>query len=335
MADLKRAAIITSGGDAPGMNAAVRAVTLTALRNDIDVLGFNHGYQGILKNSFKQLEEIDVRNIIQMGGTIIKSARCHEFKTEEGAKAAAEVLDRNEVDVLFVVGGDGSFRGACHLSNYWKGQVIGIPGTIDNDIDGTDYTIGYFTAVDTAVKAIDKIRDTADAFDRIFLVEVMGRLSGFLATAAGIASGCEQIICPEINLSPDDALPRITETIRANQNRRGAASYIMVLAENYWPKGVNDLADKITESIDIDCKPIVLGYIQRGGVPVFEDRILATKLGVGAVERAMAGEHRVMIGEVSGRINSFPLDRTGDGTKHVDKELLSMQRRIFEGCNKS
>lgn len=332
MANLQRVAIITSGGDAPGMNAAVRAVTLAALRNNIEVLGFNHGYQGILQNKFKRLEEIDVRNIIHMGGTVIKSARCPEFKTEESAKTAADVLDTNAVDALIVIGGDGSFRGACHLSNYWKGQVIGIPGTIDNDIDGTDYTIGYFTAVDTAVKAIDKIRDTADAFDRIFLVEVMGRLSGFLATAAGIASGCEQIICPEINLDPEHALPRIAETIRANQNRRGSTSYIMVLAENYWPAGVNDLAEKITNTLDIDCKPIVLGYIQRGGVPVFEDRILATKLGVGAIERAMAGEHRVMIGEVSGRINSFPLDRTGDGTKHVDKELLSMQRRIFEGA---
>ncbi len=327
---IKRAAIITSGGDAPGMNACIRALTLTCLHYNIEVLGFKHGYNGLLNNDKKVLTEGAVRHIIHMGGTILKSARCKTFHLDETAQKAAAVLDENNVDVLFVIGGDGSFRGANHLSNHWSGQVIGLPGTIDNDIDGTDYTIGFPTAVDTAIDAIDKVRDTADAFDRIFLVEVMGRRSGYLALNAGMGSGAEQVITPEQYKTPEKALKAIKQNIEAAREIRDSTSNIIVVAENFFPQGIHELAETIEKDCGVHCRPFVLGYIQRGGAPVSHDRVLATKLGVAAVDYAKQGASKVMIGEVDNHIKTYPLHLTGDGTKTVDKEMLRIQSHILD-----
>ena len=194
---MKRIGILTSGGDAPGMNAAIRALVLTASQHQLEVVGFSHGFNGIFNREYRVLSNMDVLHIIQLGGTILKSARCAQLQQADGPQIAADVLHELEIDALVVIGGDGSFRGCMALSQFYRGQLVGLPGTIDNDVDGTDYTIGFATALDTALDAIDKIRDTADAFERTFLVEVMGRHTGYLALAAGIASAAEQIICPE------------------------------------------------------------------------------------------------------------------------------------------
>lgn len=329
MKKIHKAAILTSGGDAPGMNAAIRAITLACLSHEVLVIGFKHGYNGLLNDEWQPLNEMSVRQTIHRGGTLLKSARCPAFIEAASAQTAAQVLDLHQIDVLFIIGGDGSFKGAVHLANDWHGQVIGIPGTIDNDIDGTDTTIGYYTAIDTALDAIDKIRDTADAFERIFIVEVMGRQSGFLALNVGIACAAEQIICHELYNDDTIGLPSIIEHIQSARAHRGDSSYIIVLAENFWPDGAAGLAKTLNQQLDVDCRPCVLGYIQRGGRPVSSDRILATKLGVGAVEAALRGETGVMVGQTNGQLVSYPLDKTGLQTKPVDAFLLRMQQDIL------
>lgn len=329
MAKFKKIAILTSGGDAPGMNACIRAVTLAGLAQGLEIIGFKHGYNGLLNDEWITLDEPDVRHLIHQGGTLLKSARCKVFPQVESVKTAAKVLEKNAVDALFVIGGNGSFQGAVHLSNYWSGQIIGLPGTIDNDIDGTDTTIGFHTATDTALDAIDKIRDTADAFERIFIVEVMGRDSGFLAVNIGIASGAEQIISPELCDIEQLALSHIADKIRTACLHRHDSSYIIVLAENYWPGGASALAKELNSILDSDCRPCVLGYIQRGGKPVSEDRILATKLGVAAVEAAKEGKTGIMIGQVNAKISEYPLICTNEQTKMVDSYLLKIQKEVL------
>lgn len=330
MKSLSKVAILTSGGDAPGMNACIRAITLCCLQQNIDVIGFMHGYNGLLENEWIPLAEPDVRHLIHQGGTMLKSARCKTFPMIESAQKAAKVLDDNDIETLFVIGGNGSFKGALHLQNYWQGQIIGLPGTIDNDIDGTDHTIGFHTAINTALEAIDKIRDTADAFERIFIVEVMGRDSGYLALDVGIACGAEQIICAEFFQNQQIDFNSIVSHINNACEHRHDSSYIIVLAENYWPGGAAALAQKLNnESLSSDVRPCILGYIQRGGSPVSSDRILATKLGAGAVDAALLNKTGIMIGEVAGQINEYPLTRTNDQTKKVDDYLLKIQRTIL------
>ena len=328
MSMVKRIGILTSGGDAPGMNAAIRAIVLTAAHYQIDVVGFKHGFIGLLQQDYQPLMAHHVDNIMQRGGTILKSARCPGLHTPEGPIHAAATLHELDIDALIVIGGDGSFKGALAIAEHYHGQIIGVPGTIDNDVDGSDMTIGYATALDTALDAIDKIRDTADAFERIFLVELMGRHSGYLALAAGIAGGAEQIICPEFGpLDPHD-LQQIITPIQHAQLLKGKASYIIVVAENSYPGGSSALAEALTAAVGVECRACILGHIQRGGSPVGADRILATKLGAFAVELVINGEHVQMAGEMNGTLKGYPLAKTGDRTKAIDPYLVRWQQQV-------
>lgn len=325
---MKRVGVLTSGGDAPGMNAAIRAIVLTAAAYNIDIIGFRHGFNGLLDDDYQTLLPQHVQNIIQHGGTILKSARCKALHTPEGAKQAAEALQRLQLDALVVIGGDGSFRGAMAIANYYQGQIIGVPGTIDNDVDGTDYTIGFATAIDTALDAIDKIRDTADAFERIFLVELMGRHSGYITLSAGIAAGAEQIICPEFGALQPDALKTLIAPVQRAQLLRGKSSYIIVVAENSYPGGTTALAEALSSALGIECRACILGHIQRGGSPVGADRILATKLGAYAIEQLMQGAHLMMAGEINQQAVLYPLAQTSAKKKQIDPYLARWQQTI-------
>ncbi len=326
---MKKIAVLTSGGDAPGMNAAIRAVVLTASQYGIEVVGFRHGFNGIFQRDFQPLAVADVRQIAHRGGTVIKSARCKRLPDPGGPEQAAEILHELGIEALLVIGGDGSFRGCVALSQYYRGQIVGLPGTIDNDLDGTDLTIGFATALETALEAIDKIRDTADAFERTFLVEVMGRHTGYLALSAGIASSAEQIICPEYGDTVDVA--DIAADIRSYQQQHGACSYIIVLAETIYPAGAAALAQELSVQSGTECRAVVLGHLQRGGSPVGSDRILATKLGAYAVEQLVAGHaHMMMAGEQAGQAVLFPLRLTGAQHKKADPFLLAWQDRILQ-----
>jgi 6-phosphofructokinase 1 len=327
---MRKIAMLTSGGDAPGMNACIRAIVLTSLRYGLEVFGYKHGFNGLLEQEYLNLRANNVTNIIQRGGTILRSARCLTFKSDDAAKIAAKNLDAIGIDALLVIGGDGSFKGAKHLSEHWKGQVIGLPGTIDNDIYGTDATIGYFTAIETALDSIDKVRDTADAFERIFLVEVMGRHAGFIALNAAIASAADHLMVPEFSRSCDDELENIISHIDAVKRRRGNASYIVVITENLWPQGVIQLAETLTEKTDIECRPVILGHVQRGGSPVSQDRVLATKMGAFAVEAALQGESSVMVAEVNQHLMCKPLEISWENRKSLDTYLVKIQQDLFD-----
>lgn len=327
---MKRIAVLTSGGDAPGMNACIRAVVLTAEHYNIEVIGYRHGYNGLLNQEYKIMSRDSVGNIMQAGGTVLRSARCLEFKTEEAAIKAAQNLDELEIEALLVIGGDGSFKGADHLSKFWDKQIIALPGTIDNDINGTDATIGYFTAIETALSSIDKVRDTADAFERIFLVEVMGRHAGFIGLSAAVSSGADQVLLPEIHNDSVKALQTIVSHIETARKIRGNTSYIVVVAENLWPGGVTALAQVLTERIKTDCRPVILGHVQRGGSPVTQDRLLATKLGAYAVEAAMAGKTNIMVGERNYKLVDVPLTETWAHRKELDPYLVKIQTELFD-----
>lgn len=334
MKKINRIAILTSGGDAPGMNAAIRSVILAAHHYHIDVIGFYHGFNGLIcKENISQsqcLSLTDASNIIQRGGTILKSARCPEMLTEQGLRQAAKTLNDKEIEALIVIGGDGSFNGLLDLKNYWHGQLIGIPGTIDNDLDGTDYTIGFATAVNTAIEAIDKIRDTADAFERIFIVELMGRHSGHITFNVGIACGAEQVLSFE-NFSIDDKeakLQQLADEINTAQENRHS-SYIIVIAENLWPGGAMELAKELRQKANIDCTACVLGHIQRGGSPVPKDRLLATKMGVAAVQAIIEGKHSIMIAEQNNTMCYINLDEAVKHHKVVNQQLVAAQENIL------
>lgn len=327
---MRKIALLTSGGDAPGMNACIRSIVLTGLRFGLEIYGYRHGYNGLLQQEYLTLRAKKVENIIQRGGTILHSARCHEFKSDDAVKVAANNLDMLGIEALLVIGGDGSFRGAAHLAKHWKGQVIGLPGTIDNDIYGTDATIGYFTAIETALSSIDKVRDTADAFERIFLVEVMGRHAGFIGLSAAIASASDQVLVPELVKNTDDELNNILAHIEAVKKRRGASSYIVVITENLWPEGVTQLSDLLTRKTGIECRPVILGHVQRGGSPVSQDRLLATKLGAYAVEAALAGESMVMVVERNQQVLTAPIEQAWQQQKPLDPYLVKIQQEYFD-----
>lgn len=326
----KTFAVLTSGGDAPGMNACIRALTLTAGQLDIDLIGFLHGYNGLIDNEFIHLDWRNTKQIIGLGGTLLKSTRCHEFYSEAGIKSAALNLKALKLDGLFVIGGNGSLTGLNRLKDYWSGQLIGIPGTIDNDLFGTDYTIGYHTAIDTAVSSIDKLRDTADAFERIFLVEVMGRHAGFIALSCALATASEQVLTPELIDDPHTELESIVEHVESLREIDGQCSMILIVTENLWPGGVNNLAQTLTEQIGLECRPCTLGHIQRGGSPVAFDRILASKLGVYAAQCAARGETDIMVGEINQAMISTQLSAAIEHTKPLDPFLVNMQQNIFE-----
>jgi 6-phosphofructokinase 1 len=322
---IKRLAVITSGGDSPGMNAALRAIVRTAAYHDIEVFGFLQAYKGLIDNDFIQLNNRSVSNIIQRGGTIIRSARCQAFKTPAGRARAAGNLTALDIDALLVIGGDGSLQGASLLADDWAGQIIGLPGTIDNDLWGTDYTIGYFTALDTALDAIDKIRDTADAIDRVFLVEVMGRMAGFIAEGVGIAGGAEETLVPE---RPVD-VNALMKDVQAAKDK-GKVSFIMVVAEGAYPGGAAALARELQGRSGIECRACVLGHIQRGGSPAALDRILASKLGAYAVEQAIQGQSRMMVGVINNELVLTPLEQTWQNKKSLDPYLSGLQRILSQ-----
>lgn len=325
----KRVAILTSGGDAPGMNACIRAVAIACKSAGYELLGYKHGYNGLLEQEFVSLSLDSTHNLIQQGGTVLHSARCKTFASTEGAQNAATNLCEAQIDTLIVIGGDGSFRGASHLSQFWDGQIIGIPGTIDNDIYGTDATIGYYTAIDTAMSSIDKVRDTADAFERIFLVEVMGRHAGFLALNAALASAADYVIVPEFFVSEEHDIELIINQIQAQRALKGSVSFIIVVAENVWPNGLSGLTKALNQRGIDDVRPVTLGHVQRGGSPVSQDRLLATTLGEHAVSLVGSSSTNIMVGEVNQRPVLVPLEETWSKTKALNEARVSTMKTLM------
>ncbi|MFD1140639.1 6-phosphofructokinase [Larkinella insperata] len=318
---MNRVAILTSGSDAPGMNACIRAVVRGAIHHGIEVVGIRRGYGGLIRGDIFPMTSHSVSNIIQRGGTILKSAHCPEFMTVEGRQKAYEHLVSNNVDGLVVIGGNGTFEGALHFHDEFRFPIVGIPGTIDNDLFGTDYTIGYDTAVNTALKAIDRIRDTADSHERIFLIEVMGRDSGYIAVQSGIAGGAEMVMVPEVLLSASD----LVDALKKGWNRSKSSS-IIIVAEGETKGTAAALADQIREQVDcqIDMRVTTLGHIQRGGVPSAYDRTLASRLGLGALEGLLEERTNVMVGVINNQLVYTPLHEAVGRPKPIRNELLRM-----------
>ena len=313
--------VLTSGGDAPGMNAAIRAVVRTCSYHEVEVLGIYRGFQGMIEDDFVELNARSVRNIINKGGTFLKSARSEGFRTKEGRENAYNSVTKNGVEALVVIGGDGTFTGALSFSQEFGFPVMGIPGTIDNDIYGTTHTIGYDTALNTVVDAIDKIRDTASSHNRMFFVEVMGRDSGFIALNSGIGGGAERIIIPEKNIPAEVLLEDIDRG-----KRRGKTSNIIVVAEgNTAGKAVFELKEYVEQKRpEYDIRVSVLGHMQRGGTPTCYDRVLATRMGVKAVESLLEGKSQYMVGINNDRMELIPLEKAvkeNDESK-IDKDLI-------------
>ncbi len=316
---IKRIGVLTSGGDAPGMNAAIRSVVRTCAYHNIDCVGIYRGYQGMIEADFKLMNARSVNNIINKGGTILKSARSQEFRTKEGRKKAYNNLLDFEIDALVLIGGDGTFTGGMVFNKEFKFPVIGIPGTIDNDIYGTKHTLGYDTALNTVVEAIDKIRDTASSHNRLFFVEVMGRDVGHIALNAGVGAGAEEILIPE----EDMGVERLLESLKRSR-KSGKTSSIVVVAEgDKTGKNVFELAEYVEKNLpDYEVRVTVLGHIQRGGSPSCYDRVLASRMGVKAVESLLAGKTNYMVGVVNDQIVLTPLDQAVKGKSEIDKELI-------------
>lgn len=317
--NIKRIAVLTSGGDAPGMNATIRAVVRACTFYKIDCFGVFRGFQGLIEGDLKQMGARDVKYIISKGGTILKSARSKEFMTLEGRKKAFESLKNNQIDALIIIGGDGSFTGALMLSVEFNFPVIGIPGTIDNDIFGTSHTIGYDTALNTIIDVVDKIRDTATSHKRIFFVEVMGRDAGFIALNSGIGIGAEAILIPEENIG----LPKLLENLKRSK-ASGKSSCIVIVAEGEKSgKNVYELSNYVEENLpEYDVRVSVIGHIQRGGAPSCFDRVLASRSGVAAVEALLNGERNIMIGLQNDLIAYTPLEKAIKEHAQIDKELI-------------
>jgi 6-phosphofructokinase 1 len=319
---IKRIGVFTSGGDSPGMNAAVRAVVRSALHNDIAVIGIRQGYHGMIKGDFVEMDNSSVSNIIQRGGTILKSARSVEFMTTEGRKTAAENVRAQHIDALIAIGGDGTFQGATLLNEEHGVPVVGIPGTIDNDLSGTDETIGYDTALNTAMEAIDKIRDTADAHDRLFLVEVMGRDAGFIALETGIAGGAELILLPETVNDIKSIKSQLSEVFFAQRR-----SSLVVVAEGDETGGAVNLAEKLKDDFSkFEMRVCILGHIQRGGSPTARDRVLASRLGASSVQALLDGHTNVMVGIVNNEIRITPMRNTWNKKKSINYDLVELYK---------
>jgi len=317
---IKRIGVLTSGGDSPGMNAAIRAVVRTGLYEGLEVFGIMRGYQGILDNDMFPMESRSVANIIQRGGTILKTARCKEFYTEEGRKRAYQNLVSRGIEGLVIIGGDGSFKGAQNFSNEFNIPCIGIPGTIDKDMAGSDYTIGFDTAVNTAVEAIDKIRDTADAHDRLFIIEVMGRDAGYIALHSGIATGAENILIPERKTDINELIDSLLE-----KEKRKKLVNLLVVAEGDGFGGAEQLSKLIKERAPgFDTRVCILGHIQRGGSPSCFDRILASRMGYAAVECLMNNTFNVMVGIVNDDVVFTPLNKAVKEKQDVSDEWLKI-----------
>jgi len=319
---IKKIGILTSGGDGPGMNAAIRSVTRSALSKGLEVAGIIRGYQGLIRDDIIELNHRSVSNIITHGGTILKTARCPEFKEKAGQKKAVKTLRKHKIDALIVIGGDGSYLGAQDLFSKFDFPTIGLPGTIDNDLCGTDQTIGCRTAVDTALEAIDKVRDTAHSMERIFVIEVMGNRSGYIAAEVAVAAGAEDMIVPERKTD----FEKICRNIVAG-NKKGKVSWMIVVAEGAGK--AHDVANTITMMTNLETRYVVLGHVQRGGSPVGADRILATRLGSAAVNLLLEGRGGYALGVIQDEITTLPLrEACKRETSHLDEyfRLLEMLR---------
>ena len=311
--------VMTSGGDSPGMNAAVRAVVRTGLYHGMEVFGIMRGYAGLIENDIFPMHSKSVANIIQRGGTILKTARCKEFLEPEGRKKAYENLKKHGINGLVVIGGDGSFKGAQKFSNEFDIPCIGLPGTIDKDIAGTDFTIGFDTAVNTAVEAIDKIRDTADAHDRLFIIEVMGRDAGYIALHSGIATGAEHILIPEKKTDIDHLIASLQE-----KEKRQKLVNLVVVAEGDGFGGAEEVAKLVKEKLNADTRVCILGHIQRGGAPSCLDRLIASRMGYSAVECLMEGRHNVMVGIVNNKMSYTPLDKAVKAKQKIGDDWMKI-----------
>jgi 6-phosphofructokinase 1 len=322
MRKIKNIGVLTSGGDSPGMNAAIRAVVRTGVYCGLDVYGIRRGYQGMIEGDIYQMKTTDVSDIIQRGGTMLKTARSKDFMTEEGMRRAYDQLCKHNIEGLVLIGGDGTFRGAVKFFEKYTIPAIGIPGTIDKDLAGTDLTIGFDTAVNTAVEAIDKIRDTAEAHDRVFVVEVMGRDAGYIALNSGLACGAEDILIPEQVTNMREVLDRIDY-----DERRKKTVHIIVVAEHDDFGGAKEVEASITARFpQLDVRVCILGHIQRGGSPSFSDRILASRLGYAAVNALMAGETQSMAGVINGKVVLTPFENVIKCGTPIDADMLAMIR---------
>ncbi len=322
MAAVKCVGILTSGGDAPGMNAAIRAVTRSAIYNGLEVRGIYRGFRGLIDNEIAPFKTQNVSNIIQQGGTILKTARSKEFLTAEGRQKAYENMVAAGIDALIVIGGDGSLTGARIFAEEHNVPVIGIPGTIDNDLYGTDLTIGYDTALNTIMEAVDKIRDTASSHERLFFIEVMGRNAGFLALNGALASGAEAAIIPEVATEVDQLAELVQNGFRKSKN-----SSIVLVAESEITGGAMGLADRVKhEYPQYDVRVTILGHLQRGGSPTANDRILASRLGNAAIEALLEGQRNIMVGVHDDEVINVPFVKAVRKDKPINRELLNTLR---------
>lgn len=320
MKNIQNIAVLTSGGDSPGMNAAIRAVVRTACHFNLNVFGIKHGYEGLIDGEIVPMSESDVSNIIHMGGTILRTARSARFRTEEGILLAIENLKKFNIEGLVVIGGDGSYKGAAALAEKIPIQVIGIPGTIDKDLSGTDTTLGFDTAVNTAMYAIDKIRDTAEAHDRIFFVEVMGRDAGYIALEAGLATGSEAILIPETKTYIDHLVKLLEKGWK-----RKKKSHIIIVAEGDDAGGAIQVSEAVKAKFNsIESRVTILGHLQRGGSPSMADRLLGTRWGFAAIEKLMEGKSGIALGIKNGEINETPLGIVNKEHPGLSEEMLRM-----------
>lgn len=322
MPNISKIAVLTSGGDAPGMNPCIRAVVRTALYNNLQMVGVRKGYQGLIDDDMYDMNARSVSNILNLGGTILKTARCLPFRTDEGMETAYKNLKARGVDALVVIGGDGTFTGALRFSKKYPDiKVIGVPGTIDNDLCGSTYTLGFDTATNTVIEAIDKIRDTADAHDRLFFIEVMGRDSGAIALRAGVSCGAEAILLPEKPTAIDDLI----ENLKAGQFNKKSSS-IVIVAEGEKNGGAYDIAQKVKQAVDFyDIKVAILGHLQRGGSPSSFDRILGSRMGFAAVNALLAGETQQMVGLQANHIKLMSLEEALNHHEFkLEEDLLLM-----------
>ncbi len=320
MSNIKKIAVLTSGGDAPGMNAGIRAVVRAGIYNNLEVFGVRRGYDGLVNGEIVPMDAKSVANIIQRGGTILKTARSEAFKTIEGRKQAYENLRSHGIDAMVVIGGDGTFTGASKFIEEFDFPIIGLPGTIDNDLAGTDFTIGYYTAINTVIQAVDKIRDTAESHDRLFVIEVMGRDSGLIAVRSGISTGAEAVLVPEFEVDYDAIMKRLDKT------RKNKSSRIIIVAEGDKEGGMV-VSEKIKENFPhYDVRLSILGHIQRGGSPTCMDRVLASRLGVAAVEALLQGRRGEMAGLICSEVRFTPFKSAIKHHVKMNEDLL----RIIE-----
>ncbi|MCR9265832.1 MAG: 6-phosphofructokinase [Flavobacteriaceae bacterium] len=317
--EIKKIGVFTSGGDSPGMNAAIRSVVRTCAYLKIECIGIYRGYQGMIEGDFKALDARSVNNIINKGGTILKSARCEEFRTKQGRQKAYDQLVKEGIDAFVVIGGNGSFNGAMLFNQEFGFPVMGIPGTIDNDILGSSYTIGFDTAINTVVEAVDKIRDTASSHNRLFFVEVMGRDVGHIALNAGVGAGAEEILIPELNLG----LERLVESLKRSKKSGKSSSIVIVAEGDKIGKNVFELKEYVEEHLPIyDVRVSVLGHMQRGGNPTCFDRVLASRMGVKAVESLLEGKSNFMVGIKDTKLVLTPIAEAIKAHTEIDQELI-------------